>query len=382
MPATQPNQHDPFQKEHQHALQSIRTSRVILPILIGVSAVAYLLWRQFDPAEFAGIAWTPRTFFWMGIAFLTFVAWHLAYSLRLRILSNKAFSWWKSIELIAIWEFASAVSPSAVGGSTVAFFILAQEKLPVAKTTMIVLYTIALDGLFFIVTIPMLYALFGGAILRPDTAHIAEAGAWAFYFVAAYLVMTSYTLFFFYGIFINPGQLKRILALITRLPLLRRYHRAAIKLGNDMIVASKELKVSGFRLHFMAVISTFVIWTLRFLILSNCIIAFVPTIPLTFETQFELYARLETMFLIFLFSPTPGGAGVIELLFGGFLKDYITNPTVSTVISTFWRLLTYYSYLLAGAVVIPNWINNILRERRKSKLEQDHKSGEVAADHA
>ncbi|HMO37899.1 MAG TPA: lysylphosphatidylglycerol synthase transmembrane domain-containing protein [Saprospiraceae bacterium] len=366
MPKHQP---ETFTEQHREVLQSIRTSRVIIPVLIGLGAVSYLLWRQFDPQEFANIEWTRHTFTWMGIAILTFVLWHLAYSARLRILSRGAFGWLKSIELIAIWEFASAVSPSAVGGSTVAFFILAQEKLPTAKTTMIVLYTIMLDGFFFIVTIPVLYALFGNSILRPDAVGIADVGAWAFYFGAAYAVMTSYSLFFYYGIFINPNQLKRILALITKLPWLNRYHRKAISLGNDMIVASKELREQGFRFHFMAGLVTFVIWTLRFLILSSCIIAFVDTIPLDFGTQFELYARLETMFLIFLFSPTPGGAGVIELLFGGFLKDYILSPTVSTVISMFWRVLTYYTYLIIGVVVIPNWINNILNERRRQRTK-------------
>lgn len=370
MSGRKPNQIKDFSEDQQQALKSIRMSRVIVPIVIGVGAVSYLLWRKFDPQEFANIEWTQHTFVWMGIAVLLFLLWHLAYSARLRMLSQKAFSWWKSIELIAIWEFASAVSPSAVGGSTVAFFILAQEKLPVAKTTMIVLYTIMLDGFFFIVTIPVLYALFGSSIMRPGAEGFYDTGAWAFYFVGAYAIMTTYSLFFYYGIFVNPNQLKRILGFFTRFPLLRRYHRNAIKLGNDMIVASQELKQQGWRFHFMAGFSTFVIWTLRFLILSSCIIAFVDTMPLDFGTQFELYARLETMFLIFLFSPTPGGAGVIELLFGGFLKDYIINPTVSTVISTFWRILTYYSYMLAGAVVIPNWINNILKERHKQKLAQ------------
>ncbi len=367
MSVRKPNQIKDLSEDQQEALKSIRMSRVIVPIVIGVGAVSYLLWRNFDPEEFAKIEWTQHTFIWMGISLLLFLSWHLAYSARLRMLSQKAFSWWKSIELIAIWEFASAVSPSAVGGSTVAFFILAQEKLPVGKTTMIVLYTIMLDGFFFIVTIPVLYALFGSTIMRPGAVDFADTGAWAFYFVAAYSVMTTYSLFFYYGIFVNPGQLKRILGFFTKLPLLRRYHRSAIKLGNDMIVASQELRQQGWRFHFMAGFSTFIIWTLRFLILSSCIIAFVDTMPLDFGTQFELYARLETMFLIFLFSPTPGGAGVIELLFGGFLKDYIVNPTVSTVISTFWRILTYYSYMLAGAIVIPNWINNILRDRRKQK---------------
>ena len=356
-----------FTQEHQDVLRSIRISRIFLPIVIGIGAVIYLVWKQFDIDDFSNINWTQHTFLWMGIAVLLFLLWHFIYSARLRVLSGGAFSWWKCIELIVIWEFASAVSPSAVGGSTVAFFILAQEKLPVAKTTMIVLYTIALDGLFFILTIPILYLIFGNRIIEPDVAHLSEVGAWGIYFLIAYLVMSAYSLFFMYGIFINPGQLRRILIFFTGLKWLQRYRQKAEKLGEDMIIASKELRQQGFRLHFWAGFSTFCVWVVRFLILNCSIIAFMDEIPATFSLQFELYARLETMFLIFLFSPTPGGAGVVELVLGGFLKDFATNPTIATVITTFWRLLTYYSYLLLGAIVIPNWIRKLLNERRKQK---------------
>jgi len=47
---------------------------------------------------------------------------------------------------------------------------------------------------------------------------------------------------------------------------------------------------------------------------------------------------------------------LIELLFGGFLTDYVSNGTVSTIISSVWRLISYYVYLLAGAVLIPGWL--------------------------
>ena len=69
--------------------------------------------------------------------------------------------WKKCIELIFIWEFSSAVSPTSVGGSAVAFFVLAQEKLSTAKTATIVLYTVVLDTIFFVGTLPILFAFFG-----------------------------------------------------------------------------------------------------------------------------------------------------------------------------------------------------------------------------
>jgi len=90
-------------------------------------------------------------------------------------------------------------------------------------------------------------------------------------------------------------------------------------------------------------------------------------VPTDLYAQGELYARLETMFVIIAFSPTPGGAGFVEILFNGFLSDYVTSETLGTVIATIWRLLTYYSYLLIGAIIIPNWIRTVLNERKRSK---------------
>lgn len=356
-------------QKQQDALHSIRVSRIILPVLIGVAAVGYLLWRQFDPVEFYTISWTTHTFLWIATCVGIIVIRHLAYATRLRILSEKAFSWKKCIELIFIWEFSSAVSPTSVGGSAVAFFVLAQEKLSTAKTATIVLYTVVLDSAFFITSLPLLFLVFGTNMIRPDVQTIEDIGGWGFYFIFAYSLMAVYSSIFYYGLFVNPQQMKRVMVGVTSIGFLRRYRRGAVELGNDMIIASKQLKSQNWHFHLRAFLATAVAWSCRFLLLNCLIIAFIAEMPLDFLTQFELYARLESMFVIIAFSPTPGGAGFVEVLFGGFLSDYVTNPTYATVISTLWRLLSYYSYLLAGAIVIPNWIRSVLNERRKASLK-------------
>lgn len=345
-------------------LNSIKPGRIILPVFLGLVAVAYLLWRQFNPEEFAQIEWTSHTFFWISTTVFIIVIRHLAYATRLRILSQGAFSWWKCIELIFIWEFSSAVSPTSVGGSAVAFFVLSQEKLATAKTATIVLYTIVLDGLFFIGTIPFLYLLFGTDMIRPDVRSFQDLGGWGGYFLFAYGLMATYTAVFYYGLFKSPVQLKRLLFRVSGLRFLRRFRKKWIQLGNEMIIASGELKKRRWPFHVGAFLATATAWSCRFILLNCLIIAFIQGISLDFWTQFGLYARLETMFVIIAFSPTPGGAGFVEVLFGGFLTDYVDSETRATVISTLWRLLSYYSYLLAGAIVIPNWIRQRLNERR------------------
>ena len=361
---------DQFSEEQQEVLNSIRISRIIVPVAIGIITVFYLLLRQFDPAEFAKINWTGHTLFWISASLLLLIIRHLAYATRLRILSEGEFSWKKCIELIFIWEFSSAVSPTSVGGSAVAFFVLAQEKLSTAKTATIVLYTIVLDSIFFIGTLPILYIFFGNGMIRPNIQSFSDIGGWGFYFLIAYVIMASYASVFYYGLFVNPMQIKRFLVGFTRIKWLRRYREKAIDLGNDMIVASKSLKQHNFKFHVSAFLATATAWSCRFLLLNCLIIAFIRNIPLDFWTQLELYARLESMFVIIAFSPTPGGAGFVEILFGGFLTDYVTSPTYATIISTIWRLFTYYAYLLMGAVIIPNWIRNILNERRKKRLSK------------
>ena len=85
-------------------------NKIILPMLIGLLVVVYFIWRKFDVEEFSNINWTNWTLFWLGMAIIFYVLRHLSYAWRLRVLSDKVFSWAKSIELIFIWEFASAVS--------------------------------------------------------------------------------------------------------------------------------------------------------------------------------------------------------------------------------------------------------------------------------
>ena len=363
-----------FSEEQQDVLKSIRISRIILPVLIGIGVVIYLLFRQFDPEEFAKISWTTHMLFWILAAIALIVLRHLSYATRLRILSNGAFTWKKCIELIFIWEFSSAVSPTSVGGSAVAFFILAQEKLSTAKTATIVLYTIVLDTLFFVGTLPFLFMIFGTNMIRPNMERLADFDGWGYTFLGAYLLMATYGALFYYGLFINPNQMKRILVGFTKLRFLKRFRRGAVQLGNDMILASKEMKRQNWRFHLGAFLSTATAWSCRFLLLNFLIIAFIEGIDTSFFQQFALYARLETMFVIIAFSPTPGGAGFVEILFGGFLVDYVNTETYALVISSIWRILTYYSYLLIGVIIIPNWVRKILNERSKRRTNTPNES--------
>ncbi len=370
------NINDTFEKGQQEVLESIRLSRILIPIFIGIIVVGYMFWRQFDPSDFAAIDWDFHITLWVLASVALLIIRHLAYATRLRILSDKAFSWKKCIELIFIWEFSSAVSPTSVGGSAVALFILAQEKLSTAKTTTIVLYSAILDTIFFIGTLPILLFLFGPEIIRPDMTTLRDIDGWGYTFAFAYVLMFTYGSIFFYGLFINPKPMKKLLVGFTKIRFLRRFRRQAVNLGNDLIVASKEMKHRNWRFHISAFLSTATAWSCRFLLLNCLIIAFVDTTPLDLSSQMKLYARLETMFVVIAFSPTPGGAGFAEATFAGFISDYVSGKSLALLIASIWRLLTYYTYLLIGMIIIPNWLRNIINERKKRRLLKSQSEAE------
>ncbi|MFK7809646.1 MAG: lysylphosphatidylglycerol synthase transmembrane domain-containing protein [Saprospiraceae bacterium] len=356
-----------FTEEQKGVLDSIRISRIILPILIGVGVVAYLFWEQFDAEDFAQIEWSSHVVFWVLLSISFLILRHIAYATRLRILSDKAFSWRKCVELIFIWEFSSAVSPTSVGGSAVALFVLAQEKLSAAKTATIVIYSAVLDTMFFVGTLLALYLVFGWGMIRPESTDGTIASGLEVAFMGAYLFMLIYGSIFFYGLFVNPNSFKWALDKATNIKWLKSYKSKAVELGNDMVIASKEMKRKKWTFHVGSFLSTAGAWSSRFILLACLIIAFKPGLVQGLLEHFKLYARLESVFVIMAASPTPGAAGVAEFTFSTLVKDYIPETGLALLIASGWRLMTYYLYLFAGAVVIPNWVRKLINERKKRK---------------
>lgn len=357
---------DNFDTEHQKVLDSIKLSRIIPPILLGLAVVLYIVWKQFDPEAFAKIQWGGHAIFWVLMAVSMYVLRHMFYAWRLRILSNEDFGWLKSIELIFIWEFASAVSPTSIGGSAVALFLLAQEKISAARTVSIVLYSVVVDTLFFVLSMPLLFLVLGPVIIRPDMQSLSDLDGYGLTFLLVLLVMALYGAVFFYGLFINPTHLKRFLLFISRWKILKRFKKSLRDTAYDVVVSSKELAGKSRNFHMKALLATSGAWVTRFLAVNCIIIALVETVPLDFWSQLTLYARSEVMYAVTAFSPTPGGSGVAEVLFGGFYSDFIPK-SIAIFIALLWRLITYYPYLIIGVIIIPVWIRELLIRRKMEK---------------
>jgi glycosyltransferase 2 family protein len=366
------NELDNLTEEQRSVLRSLRSSRMILPIILGLGVVGFLLWRQLTahPESFDSINWTGETWAWIFLAFSLLVMRHIAFSVRMYILSQGHFSFRKCVELIFIFEFSLCVTPTTLGGSAVSLFVMTQEKLSAARTTTIVIYKVVLDTIFFVSTLPLLYLITGSRMVRPDMNFFWDLDWRAKIFYLSYIGMACYGSFFFYGLFVNPVLIKEFLLTFTKLPFLNRWRSKAEKLGDEIILASQDMRNLRWKQHLWAFIATITAWTCKFLLIS-CLIYGIATTPLGLTRETLLYARLESMFVILAFSPSPGGAGFVEATFYPFLSDFLPNTGVAIVVAFVWRFMSYYAYLAAGAVIVPNWIRKVFLKNLKDKRSTD-----------
>lgn len=337
-------------------LRSFSTRRILLPVLIGLSITGFLLWRNANWEALENVQWTWSTTFWMFLAALSVVMRDYAYMVRIRLLTDRELTWWRSFVVIMLWEFASALAPGIIGGGFLfAILILTREGVEAGKSITIITFTSFLDGIFLAVMAPVVYFLVGREALFAgvDTG----SGPWdtGFYvwFWTVYFGILAYKLFVGYALFVNPTFVKRALVGIFSAPLLRRWRRSMVTTGDQLITAANGLKKRGWDYWWPALIATFVSWTARYSIV-NCILhAFHPNMG--FRNDAVIYGKQVIMGIIVLLSPTPGGSGLAEFIFNDFLGMFIATG-LAPALALLWRLMSYYPYIVMGLVLLPRWI--------------------------
>jgi glycosyltransferase 2 family protein len=375
--------------EMNNLLSSVSPWKIAIPILLGLGLVVYLFIANFKAEEFSKMSFTSHTYTWIGMAALFVCIRHLCYMIRLRLITEGHFSWKKCFELIVIWEFSSCITPSSVGGSAVSMFVISQEEgMTAGRTVMTVLYTMVIDTFFFLTMLLVFFSIFGALMIFPGLNTLADAFSegWATAFLAAYAFMFLYGSFLVYGVLVNPVAMKKFLVTVCRLPFLNRFQAKMESFGNDMITASSQLTGKSIGFHVGAILATAGAWMSRFMILNCLIIAFVTfsDIPevkghydkLMTDTlhlnivmqQVFIYAREQAMYVLMAVIPSPGAAGGAELAFLEFHKDYLpdqtSNYTLAIIIGSVWRMFTFYSYLIFGAVVVPRWVTSVIAKRK------------------
>lgn len=128
-------------EENKQLTKKISPYKIIYPIIIGLAVVSYMLYKEFDPKAFDVITFTWSTIFWLFVAFLCMIIRDLGYVIRIRVLSGGRLKWIQAIRIIFLWEFTSAVTPSAIGGTSLAILFVHKEGIGVGKSSAMVMAT-------------------------------------------------------------------------------------------------------------------------------------------------------------------------------------------------------------------------------------------------
>ncbi len=356
---------------HYHLVSKLKPGRIILPILLGLAVVGWFIFSDINTSFISRLVFTWKSTFWILVAWLCMAGRDLGYMIRIRILTGNDLTWRQAFRVIMLWEFTSAITPSTVGGTAVAVVFIHKEGISVGRSTSVVLATSFLDELYFVIMLPVILLFVGS-----DALFITSLQGTGMAFLNKLLIFTAigygiiliWVLLVGYGLFVNPEGIRKLLNGLFKLPVLKRFHEAAVKAGDDIVQSSHELsrKTSGFWIKALA--STFLSWTSRYWVVNAILVAFFSV-----GDHFLIFARQLVTWIMMIISPSPGGSGFAELILSRYISDAIpgdavTAGSIALAIAIIWRLLSYYPYLIIGAFIVPRWIErNFIKPMVKKK---------------
>jgi uncharacterized protein (TIRG00374 family) len=332
--------------------------KILLPTFVGMGVILYMFSREFNLDDLRQISITEHTVFWIFIAFCFMLGRDTGFVIRYRYLSEKQLSWKQCIKVTLLAEFGTAVTPSVVGGSSMAVLFLAKEKIPVGRSTAMVFVTLLLDEMFFVVTFPMLLLFIPFHTLFADNTPLGS-GVLAL-FIVAYIIKMFLCTLLIVGLFFRPQAIRWLIIKVFRLPFFRRWHKSAARAGDDLIVSSREIRGKKLSYWFPLIMATILSWSSRYLVVNAIFMAFFQV-----HENLLIFARQFVMWVVMVVSPTPGGSGFTEFIFKQYLSEFIPLAGVVPVIILLWRLLTYYNYLFVGAVIVPGWVKKSFGQREE-----------------
>ena len=352
--------------DKQKILKTLNPRKAWLPAAIGIGFIVIMILTDDDiDGKKLNLIFQAEALP-VILAMLTLFAKEAAYIYRIRILTDKDLTWTSSFYVILLWEFASAVTPTVVGGTPVAVFILLKEGINLGKSLAFVMLTAILDNMFFVVSAALALLISGGDILPEIADAETKLGkSLPAIFITSYSLIAFYTLIMALALFYKPRLFKWLLIKITSIGFLRRWRYAAYQHGNEVMWASSYLKGRKKRYWFQISMATVVAWVCRYTILNFLIMAYTDKVSL-FE-HITIFGKHLILWIVMLFSPTPGSSGTAEYFFPRFFDVYLGEYAFGVAI--LWRAISYYPYLVIGAFLLPKWIQRVFIEKKKGTEE-------------
>lgn len=323
--------------------------KILLPIAIGLSVVIWLFHKEFNIEVWRSIHFDAHVVACIALAWVFMIGRDFGLSWRFRTLTDRQITWLQAIKVNMLCEFTSCVTPSAVGGSALGMVFLHREGIELGRATTLMMTTLFLDELFFVVSLPIVMLVVPYEQLFGFHSTFTVGLQTVFWIV--YTVIFLWTLLLFLGIIVKPHGIHILLNKLFSLRWLRRWREQVDTLGANMEATGKELRTRPMSWWFETFGGTALSWSSRYLVVNALFLGFAP-----YADQLVVFARQFVVWVVLMVSPTPGSAGVSEWLFTTYYGDLLHSAGLALVIALFWRIISYYVYLLIGACIVPGWI--------------------------
>ncbi len=266
---------------------------------------------------------------------------------KIRYLANRTITWAGAFRIVIAWDFASAITPSTIGGAPLGIYAMTRERIPLGQASAITFFALLLDQLFYLMVIPIL--LFAGMYLEVIPENVGLIGKGAMFVIYGTLLL--YGFFLAYGVLINPKALTKMVRFIFRLPFLKKHTDKIDKEMGNLEKTSNELRKKPVSFILYAFFLSSMAWLAR---------AWLPTIVvLSFLPADVLLSFLRSLAMSFasLFMPTPGGSGGVEGLFVLFQGPLMDRDVFIGIATFVWRFITFYMIIGIGIMVMSWYLN-------------------------
>lgn len=274
---------------------------------------------------------------------------------RLRYLADKEISWMKSIRIMLTWDFASAVTPSTIGGAPIATYAMTREGIRLGKSSAIILYGILLDQFWYALAVPILIlAGFYYQVLPPEIGFVGNLTM-----VLIYSGLLLYAGFLTYGLLVNPSSMKKMIFWIFKWPFLNRFAEKMNAEAQNLEEYSLLLRDKPLKFFLTAFFFSTMSWLCKVALPVIVVLSLLP------GPEILLVLRSLAMNLAFLVIPTPGGSGGVEGLFALFLGPLISRTSFIGLAVFAWRIITYYISIGLGIIATAWYVNHKVVETKQ-----------------
>jgi len=342
--------------EQDKALKTLNPRSVWVPVVIALGIVSWVVvtdenitWESVQALE--QIA--PGA---LVVTLLILVFKDLFNMLRLRLLSGGEFSFGSVVYVVLLWEFAIAVTPPLIGATAVLIFIMFKEGLSFGKALAYTMLAAMMDNFFFLTASPIAILLSGGAVLPSNAEVVSGLGnSLSYFFYLSYALIIWYTSIMSAAVLFLPKTIRRLLDWVMNIKWLQKWKPAVMKQSQELELASRVLKGKKGRYWLTLIGCTYLVWIMKYAIVNALMAGFVP---MELADHTLALGRHVIMWVVMLVSPSPGNAGSAEFIFPAFYEEFLGEYTFIT--SLIWRLVTFYPYLLIGAILLPKWTRRSL----------------------